>query len=225
MRNLVPHALLAGLTVSFIAGCTAFGGKAADEPRYRVVESEGSIEIREYDAFAVAQATVDAQFDDAIRQGFRRLFDYISGANRMEADIEMTAPVLVNATSMSMDAKAPVFVLPRDGSHSDSGRRSNDAGIGGWTTSFVLAAGYTEQTAPPPNDPGIAIRDVGAGRVASISFAGRFRNRTAEAHGRDLARWLAERGLEHKGDWRIAGYNPPWTIPTFRRNEVLVTLQ
>ena len=38
------------------------------------------------------------------------------------------------------------------------------------------------------------------------------------------AGWIEARGPEHAEDWQMAGYNPPWTIPMLRRNEVLVTL-
>ena len=225
MRNLMLRGLLIGFVTSFVSGCTILGGKAADEPRYRVVDGGGDIEIREYDAFTVAHVTVEAPFDDAIRRGFRRLFDYISGANRVDVEIEMTAPVLVSVDSEGTNATMPVFVLSRHGAHAGSERVPNSAATREWTTSFVLPASYKEESAPTPDDPGIAILDVSARRIASISFAGRFRNRTAEMHRQELARWLAERSLGHMGDWRIAGYNPPWTIPVFRRNEVLVTLQ
>ncbi len=224
MRTVALRGLLAGLAVSSIAGCSLFGGKAAEEPQYRVIESDGEIEIRDYEAFAVARTVVDAPFDDAIRQGFQRLFDYISGANRAQADIEMTAPVLVNVDSPRADATAPIVFRPRRETPPGSGRVPDDGGIVGWTTSFVLPPGYTRESAPVPDDSAVAILDIDARRVASITFSGRLRNRAAEAHRQELERWLDMRDIEHLNDWRIAGYNPPWTIPAFRRNEVLVTL-
>ncbi|MEO1460295.1 MAG: heme-binding protein, partial [Pseudomonadota bacterium] len=44
-------------------------------------------------------------------------------------------------------------------------------------------------------------------------------NRTA------LEGWLSSKGIAHQGDWQWAGYNPPWTIPWLRRNEIWVTLR
>ena len=76
-----------------------------------------------------------------------------------------------------------------------------------------------------PDDAGATVRDAGARRVAGIRFSGLFRNRAAETRRQALADWLEARGLAHAGDWQIAGCNPPWTLPPFRRNEVLVTLR
>ena len=189
-----------------VTACSTFGGKAAEEPAYRVMVNDGAIEIRDYEAYAVAETRASAPFDAAIRIGFRRLFDYISGANLGKAGIEMTAPVLVEP------APGRIRMLAGEAA-------------GGWSVAFVLPAGYTAATAPVPDDAGVTVRDVGARRVASIRFSGPFRNRAAEARRQALAAWLEARGLAHAGDWQIAGYNPPWTLPPFRRNEVLVTLR
>ena len=195
------------LAVAFsVTACSVFGGKAADEPAFRVLLDDGNVEIREYDSYAVAETRVPAPFDEAIGTGFRRLFNYISGANRNQAGIEMTAPVLVEPGPEQI-------------------RMLASETIGGWAIAFVLPAGYTAATAPVPDDVRVTVRDVEARRVASIRFSGLLRTRAAEARRQALARWLEARGFEHAGDWQIAGYNPPWTLPPLRRNEVLVTLR
>ena len=56
-------------------------------------------------------------------------------------------------------------------------------------------------------------------------FSGFLRDKTAEQQRGRLEAWLKARGMEHEDEWRVAGYNPPWTIPQLRRNEVLVTLR
>jgi hypothetical protein len=94
-----------------------------------------------------------------------------------------------------------------------------------WTIAFALPEGMTAATAPIPTDQRVTLRDLPARRVASITFSGRFRNAVAEENRQVLADWLTSRGLAHEGDWQFAGYNPPWTVPALRRNEVLVTLQ
>jgi hypothetical protein len=201
MRKTRSIGLLALAASLLVAGCSVFGGKAADEPAYRVVEQDGAIEIREYDGFAVAETSVVAPFDEATGTGFRRLFDYISGANLGAAKIEMTAPVLTEPKGEKIAMTAPVLAQPRNEMRE------------------------TAETAPTPTDDRVTLRDLPSRRVASIKFTGRFRNAAAEQNRQVLADWLAARGLTHQGDWQFAGYNPPWTVPALRRNEVLVTLK
>ena len=202
-----------------LAGCSVLGGKAAEEPLHRVILEDGNIQVREYDAYSVAETVVDDPYREATNEGFRRLFDYISGANRGSSRIEMTAPVLVNP--QKIDMTAPVFVTPQ----APDGTGAFDSGAEGWTTAFILPEGASVSTAPVPQDERVMLRDVPARRVAAIRFAGLLRNGRAETRRRELAAWLDARGLVSAGDWRMAGYHPPWTLPPFRRNEVIVTLQ
>ena len=76
-----------------------------------------------------------------------------------------------------------------------------------------------------PTNRTVRVRDVAPRRVATIRFSGFLRDKTAEQQRGRLEAWLKARGMEHEDDWRVAGYNPPWTIPPLRRNEVLVTLR
>jgi hypothetical protein len=114
MRKARSIGLLALAVSLFVAGCSVFGGKAADEPAYRLVEQDGAIEIREYAGFAVAETIVVAPFGEATGIGFRRLFDYISGANRGATKIEMTAPVLTEPKGEKIAMTAPVLAQPRN---------------------------------------------------------------------------------------------------------------
>jgi hypothetical protein len=207
------------------AGCSVFGGEAADEPEYRVIEQDGDVEIREYAGFAFAETTVMAPFDEATGAGFRQLFGYISGGNRSKAKIEMTAPVLTEPKSEKIAMTAPVLAQPSNEMREVTASSLTPEGNESWTIAFVLPEGLTAASAPAPTDPRVTLRDLPSRRVASIRFSGRFKNATAEMKCQFLADWLASRGLPHSGDWRVAGYNPPWTIPALRRNEVLVTLQ
>ena len=209
--------LSAALLSLAVSACTVFGGKAAEEPPYRVVLKEGAIEIREYEAFSVAETTVEQPFDEAVRVGFRRLFEYISGANNGGVEIVMTAPVVLKPEGFS--ATAPMIAAPLRGVGVLEG------GAKGWTMAFVLPGGYRAESAPQPRDALVKLRDLPARRVAVIRYSGLLRERTGEAKRRILAKWIEEKGLAHAGDWRMAGYNPPWTLPPLRRNEVFVTLR
>jgi len=66
---------------------------AIERAKYTVVEKEGNFELRQYEPYIVAETIVEGDFDEVGNEGFRRLFDYISGKNRKQQSISMTAPV------------------------------------------------------------------------------------------------------------------------------------
>ena len=75
-------AMVTAVITVTVSGCSVFGTKAANEPESRIVEKDGNVEIRRYAAYVVAETTVSGAYDTAVNTGFRRLFKYISGANR-----------------------------------------------------------------------------------------------------------------------------------------------
>ena len=202
---------LAGLaSVALVAGCSVFGGKAAPEPDHRVEAADGDFQIRAYPALTVAVTAAPGDWDDAVGTGFGRLFDYISGANAGSREIAMTAPVVTEREGEKIAMTAPVVT-----------GRSGD----GWRTAFVLPADMTAATAPAPTDPAVAIETVPARRVGAVTFSGVLDGEDVTRQRDRLAAWLGAQGEMPAGDWQMAGYNPPWTIPWLRRNEVWVTLR
>ncbi|MEM7499337.1 MAG: heme-binding protein [Pseudomonadota bacterium] len=194
----------------FTTGCSVFGGKAAEEPAYALERVDGDIEIRAYAPFAVAVATVEGEWDDALSEGFMMLFDYITGENAGASEIEMTAPVLTEGEGQEIAMTAPVLT---------------EEGSGDWRIVFVLPEGMTAETAPRPTGPNVTIEDRPGSRVAVNRYPGFNTAAKREANRTALDTWLAAEGIAHRGDWRFAGYNPPWTIPWLRRYEVWVTLE
>ncbi|MEM6944978.1 MAG: heme-binding protein [Pseudomonadota bacterium] len=207
-------ALLTAAAIPLLAGCSVFGGKAAEEPPYDVERAVGDIEIRTYSPYAIATTVAKGSRDDALSEGFLRLFDYITGDNAVDAEIAMTAPVLAAPDgapfeSMEIAMTAPVL---------------SEASEAGWAVSFVLPDGMTAADAPRPLDPAVTIEDRPPRRIATYRFAGFNTPTKAEKNRTRLAEWLDAEGLAHQGDWSVAGYHPPWTIPWLRRYEVWVTL-
>ena len=161
-----------------VGACSVFGGKAAEEPKYRIVLADGDIEVRAYEPYAVAWTTAQGSFDDAVRIGFQRLFEYITGANASASDIEMTAPVLTEPESLEAGA---IVAAPQHGEDSGAPTTLAGADIDGWSIGFVLPAGYTAATAPAPTGADVVVSGVAARCVASIRFTGKLGDEAGEA--------------------------------------------
>jgi hypothetical protein len=211
MPRFMPNlaALACALAVS---ACGIFGGPSAPEPEYDVLRSQSPFEIRAYQALAVASTPMGAGLGEGTGGAFRRLFDYISGDNRGDREVAMTAPVIQQpAEGREIEMTAPVLQKPDGG--------------GGWNMLFVLPAGLKAETAPVPTDGSVRVGMLPARRVAVIRFDGFLSDANAmEARDRLLA-WMRTEGLAPAGPAEIAGYNPPWTLPWFRRNEILIPVE
>jgi hypothetical protein len=183
-----------------LAGCSVVGIRSGtEEPKYTVVQRMGAVEIRQYSPRLAASVTEPGDAVAARYAGFRRLAGYIFGQN-----IAMTAPV---AQSGTIAMTAPVAQEPA---------------AGGWVVTFYMPAKYTMATLPKPVDPGVVIHVVPGITYAVLRFSGiPGVAPVAVAQGRLLAA-LPGTGYVAAGpvvDWF---YDPPWTIPWARRNEVAV---
>lgn len=201
-----PASLLAATVV---AGCSVFGGQAAPEPEYEVMFSEPPFEIRAYPPMVVASTIAQGGYDSAISTGFGRLFDYISGNNEGRREIAMTAPVVTEPEKIAMTA--PVLTEP--------------AGAERWQIAFVLPEDFTLDTAPRPSDPSVTLSEIPARRVAVVGFSWWFSEDNIEEARTRLAKWLDSRSETASGTWQAAGYNPPWTLPWLKRNEIMVAVE
>ena len=201
------------------SGCSLFGIRSTEEAPYSVLEEQGQYQIRQYESLLVATTIVDSDFDEAGKQAFRRLFNYISGDNKAAREIAMTAPVLATENVATGNAvtdgekiamTAPVI------------REKQDRG---WRLSFVLPAGYTLENSPLPNDDRVSLQQIPARKVASLQYSGSWQQERFDANSELLLQWIREQQLQPDSLPRVAGYDPPWTLPFLRRNEVLVDIK
>jgi len=195
----------------FGAMLATFGASHADSdvehPRYAVVSSAGDIEIRDYAPLIVARTDVAGERSAAINEGFRRLAGFIFGDNDARGKIAMTAPVTQQA-SEKIPMTAPV------------GQAS--AGPGVWTVTFTMPSASTRDSLPRPNNPDVTLVEIPGRRMAAIRFPGLVDDRDLAANETKLRTFLSEKGLTARGGAQYAFYDPPWTLPFNRRNEVLV---
>lgn len=205
MFSRATRAITAFAGLLSVTACSVFGSVAAPEPECRVALTDPPFEVRDYGELVVAKTAMD----DGSRAAFGRLFDYISGANIGGRDIAMTAPVLNadNSNGSKIAMTAPVL-------QSREGTRE---------IVFVLPADMTLETAPKPTDSAVTLDTIAPRRVAVVQYAG-FMARNAAAEEARLRDWMADKNLTARGAAEVAGYNPPWTLPPWRRNEILIPI-
>ncbi len=198
---------LAALGLAFVLASEAIMARVA-EPSYDTIEADGRTTVRRYAPMILATVSVTGERRPAVNEGFRILADYIFGNNDGGAKIAMTAPVLQQPEGERIAMTAPVTAAP--------------AAAGAWEVSFVMPAEYTIDTLPKPRDPRVRILEVPARTVAAVTFSGLPNAAPLDRHAAELAEWIAARGMRPVGPPRFAFYDPPWTLPFLRRNEVMV---
>ena len=55
-----------------------------------------------------------------------------------------------------------------------------------------------------------------------IVFSGLIRESSYQEKENLLNKFIKEKNLKTSGEIKIARYNPPWTLPFFRRNELMI---
>ena len=198
--------LITVLTTVLLAGCSVFGIRTADEPKYQVLSDYGHIQVRHYSAMVVAQTEVTADYKNSSSQGFQRLAGYIFVGNKKQQKIAMTSEQ--EAENMAMTA--PV-IQQKSGSV--------------WLMAFVLPAEYSVSTAPVPLDSAVIIKEIPGKKVAVIRYSGSLSKQGIEEKSKELKNWLDKQGYKAISPSRSAAYDPPWTLPFLRRNEVHIDIE
>jgi hypothetical protein len=189
------------------------GGEAMaiEEPAYRVLEKHGELEVRAYEPHVVAAVEVEGERGEALNRGFRLLANYIFGANRSRTKVDMTAPVAAQAAPEKLAMTAPV-----GGQQLAEGR---------WKVTFVMPSDYSLQTLPVPNDARVRHEAVPGKRMATWRFSGWATDGNVQSALEDFQAGLQAHGLRARGEPLLAQYNPPWSLPFWRRNEWCVELE
>jgi hypothetical protein len=81
---------------------------------------------------------------------------------------------------------------------------------------------YSLQTLPKPNNPQVSIKSIPLQQFAVIRFSGLVDEEKMVLKLAELNRWIETKKLKAIGIPELARYNPPWTLPFLRRNELMV---
>ena len=194
---------------------------ATEEPNYTILNQSEDFELRRYDPQIVAETYVSGNQKQASNKGFRILADYIFGNN--------TAP---SGDSSKISMTAPVKMQPQKGDSNQSQKIAMTAPVtikeeqqqadGKWRVRFVMPSQYTMQTLPKPNNSEVKISEVPAQTYGAIKFSGLTGADKVESKTATLKTWMQSQNLKLVGDPELARYNPPWTLPFMRRNEIII---
>lgn len=183
---------------------------AVEEARYSIIEKEKGFELRQYESHIVAETVVEGGFDEVGNEGFRRLYQYISGNNRKRESISMTAPVSQEVSSEKIAMTAPV---------------AQERMGGQWRITFVMPSRYTMESLPKPLDARVELKTVPGRLMAAFRYSGTWSRKRYEDRKAQLLEVVEKRGLRPIGEPVFARYNPPYMPWFWRRNEVLIPVE
>jgi hypothetical protein len=179
-----------------------------EKPGYEVLASYQNIEIRHYPPMIISEVEVEGNREEAIGDGFRLLADYIFGNNTVQKDIAMTAPVQQQA-SQKIAMTAPV-------QQQSIGKK--------WVVSFVMPSEYSIDSLPIPNNDRVKLTEISAQKLIVIKFSGTSSDKNVAEHEKQLMDFVEANQIIATGSPKYAFYNPPWTLPFMRRNEVMIEI-
>lgn len=193
---------------------------AIEEPRYEVLVSDGAFELRRYAPMLVAETWVDGDMDAASNKGFRLIADFIFGNNELpgsdqKSKIAMTAPVTIEPQSSKIAMTAPVTVEPQsDDASLESAQR--------WRIHFVMPSTYTLENIPKPRNEAVRLREVPTKYFVVHKYSWLNTQSRVQQKTQETLQWAQQRSLQVLGAPQLARYDPPWTPPMLRRNEIMV---
>ena len=86
--------------------------------------------------------------------------------------------------------------------------------------SFVLPERYDQDNAPIPNDPKLTLSLVEPKIVGVLRYTGSTNEKKMVPLAKELHDWLLEMGYSPTSPFRSARYDPPFSLPFLRRNEI-----
>ena len=165
------------------------------EPEYTLINKDKNIEIRRYSESIIAKTSLEGENRESNNKMFRVLANYIFGGNDKSQKIPMTSPVVTKENNGSYDM---IF--------------------------FMLDVN-SEEELPKPSSENISIEKINLDKVVVIKFGWWTTKNNIKKHRDLIEQYIKNYNLKVISEMMVAQYNPPWTLPPFRRNELIFKIK
>ncbi|KAL9428097.1 hypothetical protein AB3S75_030149 [Citrus x aurantiifolia] len=188
--------------------------------KFKVLSRRGQYEIREVESYFIAETMMPGRtgFDfNGASRSFNVLAEYLFGKNTKRETMEMTTPVITRKTQSDgekMEMTTPMI-----------SKKLEDQDK--WQMSFVMPSKYGANL-PLPKDPSVRIKEVTKKVVAVVAFSGFVTDedvKRRELKLRDALKGDIQFRVKEGASVEVAQYNPPFTLPFTRRNEIALEVE
>ena len=197
------------------------GRITVETPKHEVLHAGDGYEVRKYPPCVAAEFTYDPkEWKGDADGGFTVLANYIGALgkpqNTRPEKIAMTAPVITTGAGAEPEPVAMTAPVITDGQQAP----------GKVTMQFLLPSKYAKaEEAPRPTDERVVIREVPERKFGVVRFSGVAADKTVREKAEGLRAALEKDGYTIKGPFVLARYNPPFTLPPLRTNEVMIPVE
>jgi len=218
-RTLASSSLFSSITTNM---GSVIGIESVEEPPFtlvldRAMNVDTTYQIRQYGK-RMAVETIEN------REAFRKLASYIgvfgSPENEAQESIAMTAPVAMDKKGTKIAMTAPVVMEKKNIENNNNGMMQ-----------FMLPTKYDSiEKVPKPMNPDVHIKELPPSIGVAHRYSGSFDSDLCAQNAMKLHKQLQKDGLTLLTEDRVLtkyqfwGYNPPFCLPMFRRNEVWIPL-
>ncbi|KAG9291846.1 hypothetical protein G9A89_012131 [Geosiphon pyriformis] len=210
-----------------------FGKIDVETPKHRVLKKTDDYEIRVYPPSIRAEAEYEGELADA-NGSFRLLAGYIFGKNTVKngesnenTKVAMTVPVLTekeNNTKVAMTA--PVLTEANSEAPPVSTETTSSSSNKLYKMAFTMPSQYSKiSDLPTPIDSRVKLTEVPEQTFATFTFSGfNSDSKVKTLSEKIIAALKQDQDVSVADDAKsiLARYNPPWTLPFLRKNEILI---
>jgi hypothetical protein len=127
----------------------------------------------------------------------------------------MTAPVTLEPQSVKIAMTAPVTLEPQqDAVNMQTAKQ--------WMVKFVMPSQYTLASIPKPKNKAVSLKEISSTHFVVLKYSGFNTQSKVQAKSLEASDWVRKKNLKTLGAPQLSRYDPSWTLPMLRRNEIMI---